>query len=114
MEIKDTKIFKNWQKYGLISLEDFTENWNWVNQDPLDETGHLTRSMGLEVTKDMETKALNENNPMANLPYDENNLQGKIVRLERKWVPGLDRYYFYKDGKRWNGDIILSKRDHLN
>ncbi|QLI95444.1 hypothetical protein H0G69_10575 (plasmid) [Limosilactobacillus mucosae] len=83
MKIEETKIFKNWQKYGLISLEDFTENWNWVNQDPLDETGHLTRSMGLEVTKDMETKAINENNPMANLLYDENNLQGKIVRLEQ-------------------------------
>ena len=98
MKIEDTKIFKNWQKYGLISLEDFTQNWEWVNQDPLDETGHLTRSMGLEVTKDMETKVL----------------QGKIVRLERKWVPGIDQYYFYKDGKLWSGHIILSKRDHLN
>ena len=114
MEISKTKIFKNWHKYGLISLEDFTENWNWVNQDPLDDTGHLTRLMGLEVSRDMETKMLNDNTLTANLPYDPNNLQGKIVRLERKWVPGIDRYYFYKDGKRWEGNLILSKRDQLN
>ncbi len=33
----ESKVFKNWEEYGLISKEEFLENLEWVCNDELDE-----------------------------------------------------------------------------
>ena len=54
-------------------------------KDEGNSRGQLTREIGLVVTKDAQNKLLGEVEPKYGAPYDENNLKGKIVKLERKY-----------------------------
>lgn len=106
VEADGSEVFKNWEKYGLITKEEFIEAITWLCEDPLNESGQLTRSIGLDVTQDMENKVIEEQNPRFNFGYDENNLKGKIVKLrqvydERGKFVGL---YKVEDDRLWEGN----------
>ena len=106
IEADGSEVFKNWEKYGLITKEEFIEAITWLCEDPLNEFGELSRRIGLDVTQDMENKVIEEQNPRFNFGYDENNLKGKIVKLrqvydEKGKFVGL---YKIEDDRLWEGN----------
>lgn len=106
IEKDGSEVFKNWQKYGLITKEEFIEAITWLCEDPLNEDGQLTRTIGLDVTRDMENKVIEEQNPRFNFGYDENNLKGRIVKLRQVYDKRGKFVGLYKveDGRLWEGN----------
>lgn len=106
IEKDGSEVFKNWQKYGLITKEEFIEAITWLCEDPLNEDGQLTRTIGLDVTQDMENKVIEEQNPRFNFGYDENNLKGRIVKLRQVYDKRGKFVGLYKieDGRLWGGN----------
>jgi hypothetical protein len=51
VESGESKVFKEWQKYGHISKWDFLAALEWVCMDQLDKNNRLTRIIGLEQGK---------------------------------------------------------------
>ncbi|MDO4432002.1 MAG: hypothetical protein Q4B80_01670 [Aerococcaceae bacterium] len=43
----NSKLFKQWEKFGKVTQEEFLEALEWVCADPLDEAGLMTREVGL-------------------------------------------------------------------
>lgn len=43
----NSEIFKNWSEHSNITKEDFIEALEWLCNDPLDESGRMTREIGL-------------------------------------------------------------------
>ena len=101
-----SEVFKEWEKYGLITKDEFIEALKWLCDDPLNEDRELTRRIGLEVTRDMDQKMIKEENPKFYLGHYENNLKGKIIKLKQvydfrgKFV-GL---YKVDDNMLWSGN----------
>lgn len=118
----DSKVFENWQKYGLITKEEFEEALRWVCEDPLTEDGKLTREIGLHVTHDMENKLLSERmdgGAKFAMPFNENSLKGKIIKLKRVYDKNKNFIGFYNinNNKVWTGNgrrkISLSAMDSI-
>lgn len=118
----ESEVFKNWEKYGLITKEEFEEALRWVCEDPLTEDGSLTREIGLHVTKDMENKILAERTDGGAkfaMPFDENKLKGEIILLKRVYDKNKRFIGFYdiNNNKVWNGNgrrkISLSAMDSI-
>lgn len=105
IEAGGSEVFKNWQKYGLITKEEFIEAITWLCEDPLNEFGELSRRIGLDVTQDMENKVIEEQNPRFNFGYDENKLKGRIVKLRQVYDEKGKFVGFYKieDDRLWEG-----------
>lgn len=109
-----SKVFKNWNQFGMISKNEFLEALKWVCMDPMDN-GRITRKIGLEVTKDMTNKILSEKNSKFANAYNENNLKGRIVRLYL-----VNNAYYDADSREfkgllnaWDGRITISCRDRI-
>lgn len=124
-----SKVFENWKEYGLITEDEFIEALNWLCSDPLTGDGNLTREIALMVTKDMENKILSERTDGSEKfadDYDQNNLKGEIVKLERKyskyetidgWKEKFAGFYRIDNNRLWNGNgikkIALSPTDRV-
>ena len=106
VEADGSEVFKNWQKYGLITKEEFIEALTWLCEDPLNEHRELSRRIGLHVTHDMENKVIEEQNPKFSFGYDENNLKGRIVKLKQVYDKRGKFVGLYKveDGRLWGGN----------
>ena len=87
LERNESEVYKNWYENALITKEDFKETLIWLCNDPLTKLGYLSRELGLEITKDMDEYQIIKLQGLEPLEhkdwYDENNLKGKIVKLER-------------------------------
>ncbi|WP_288891548.1 hypothetical protein [uncultured Sneathia sp.] len=79
-QILNGKKFKEWQKYGLISEEEFLETYEWLKEDKL-ENNRCKRALALTITNDMLHKITCEQNPKFGLKYNPNNLKGRIIKL---------------------------------
>ena len=79
-QILNGKKFKEWQKYGLISEEEFLEAYEWLKEDKL-ENNRCKRALALTIANDMLNKITCEQNPKFGLKYNPNNLKGKIIKL---------------------------------
>lgn len=82
----ESRIFKNWQEWGLITEDEFIDALTWLCDDPLTEDGKLTRELAMLESKDMREKKLSERTDGGEkfaLPYDESKLKGELVKLKR-------------------------------
>ena len=106
LENGGSEVFSNWEKYGLITKEEFTSALTWLCHDPLDEKHRLTRAIGLYVTPDMEEKVLKETNPKFYTGHDENKLKGHIVKLKYSHNDNLGATYIcdFETGRLWDGN----------
>ena len=94
LENGKSKVFEKWEKYGLITKEEFKEALIWLCNDPLSDRFDLTRQISLDITLDMRNKILDEKyDGKYGLNYDESNLKGKIVKLERRYRYSKDNQY---------------------
>ena len=73
----NSKIFQNWCEHSTITEAEFVEALRWLQDDPYDDKGRMTREIGLAPTG--------------------------ILRLTRAYTDqGL--CYFYNNGELWNGE----------
>ncbi|WP_288866796.1 hypothetical protein [uncultured Sneathia sp.] len=79
-QILNSKKFKEWQKYGLITESEFLEAYSWLKEDKF-ENNKCRRALALTITSDMLHKITCEQNPKFGLKYNPNNLKGKISKL---------------------------------
>lgn len=111
IEAGGSEVLKDWEKYGLITKDEFIEALTWVCNDPLNDDGRLTRKIGLQVTPDMKQKIMKEENPKFYLGHDENNLRGEIVKLKKVYGYSGEYLGLYKvdDNMLWSGVSIDAK-----
>lgn len=111
IEEGESEVLKDWQKYGLITKDEFVEALTWVCNDSLNEDGRLTRKIGLQVNPDMQQKIMKEENPKFYLGHDENNLRGEIVKLKKVYGCRGEYLGLYKvdDNRLWSGISLDAK-----
>lgn len=73
----NSKIFRSWQENSNITETEFVEALGWLHDDPRDESGRMTREIGLSPTG--------------------------ILRLTRSYTDD-GRCCFYHNGELWNGE----------
>lgn len=90
VEKGDSKIFNNWNEFCGVSKEDFLRELEWLCEDPLTESGKLTRELGCLA-------------------------DGTLVRLFRAYDNGgcFSGFYFKNTGRIWYGKAGLSARDRV-
>lgn len=82
-----SQVFAKWQKFGLVTEEEFIENLKWVCEDPLDKNGKLTREIALEISNDMREKIFSDmSGGKFGRKYDSTKLKGKIIKLRRTTI----------------------------
>lgn len=96
----NSEIFNNWKEYGLISEEDFIKGIEWMVDEPLDDKGRIVKDLGLYINPNMEQKRLNEQYPDFSMPFDKNDLNGKIFKIRRSYDNSGSRVFsFWEDTK---------------
>lgn len=96
----NSEIFNNWKEYGLISEEDFIKGIEWMVDEPFDDKGRIVKDLGLYINPNMEQKRLNEQYPDFSMPFDKNDLNGKIFKIRRSYDKNDNRVLsFWEDTK---------------
>ncbi|WP_283589450.1 hypothetical protein, partial [Staphylococcus nepalensis] len=84
----------------LISEEDFIKGIEWMVDEPLDDKGRIVKDLGLYINPNMEQKRLNEQYPDFSMPFDKNDLNGKIFKIRRSYDNSGSRVFsFWEDTK---------------
>lgn len=96
----NSEIFNNWKEYGLISEEDFIKGIEWMVDEPFDDKGRIVKDLGLYINPNMEQKRLNEQYTDFSMPFDKNDLNGKIFKIRRSYDKNDSRVFsFWEDTK---------------
>ena len=89
-----SKIFNNWHEFAGVSMDDFLEGLLWLEEDPGDDQGRLTRELGCKG-------------------------DSKLFKLEHVYVDAYRAepcYYEVDSRKQWyigNGAASINKYDKL-
>ncbi len=95
----ESRVYKNWKEWGLVTEEEFIDALTWLCDDPLNEDGKLTRGLAMLESKDMREKKLSERTDGGEkfaLPYDESKLKGELVKLKRAYDERGNFVGFYR------------------
>lgn len=83
----NSEVFKEWQRYGGISEEEFVEALEWLAEGPMTPLGRPIRAIGMTLTRDGHHKAICDKFPeqAKAFPYDESKIKSKIKKLEYRY-----------------------------
>jgi hypothetical protein len=111
-----SRVFTNWNKFGLITEDEFIDALKWLFEAPEE------REVALEISRDMENKVLSERADGGEkfaMPYDETKSKGAILRLRRVDDPntGLTSFHDTSTNRLWSGNgtrkISISAYDRI-
>lgn len=90
----ESKIFKNWNEFSGVSMEDFLKGLKWVCEDPEEDFGNgiirMTRELGCRPN-------------------------GELVKLKRANSKTGDflGFYIIETGLLWNGNVSINCRERV-